>query len=107
MASRAVIPPKFVAGLSVSDASSPRQIADAVSELSRAARRDRVRVDLTVGQNRIPHALGRSVEGYGLTPTVADATFAHAIDQTNPHPERELWVTVVGIAQPDARIEMW
>lgn len=107
MAGRAVVPPKFVAGLSVSDASSPRQIADAVSELSRQARRDRRRVDLVVGQNRIPHALGRAVEGYGITPTVADATFAHAIDQTNPHPEREVWITVVGVAQPAARIEIW
>jgi hypothetical protein len=82
-------------------------VAGAVSDLARAARRVRLRVDLVVGQNRIAHGLGRAVEGYSITPTVAAAGFAHAIDETNPSPELEVWITVIGSAQPQARIEVW
>jgi hypothetical protein len=107
MAGRVPKRPGFVPALSVGDAASPRQVAAAVAELSRAARRDRKRVDLVVGQNRIAHSLNRAVEGYSITPTVADATFAHALDETNPSPELEVWITVIGVAQPQARIEVW
>ncbi len=107
MAGRAPIRPRPVPALSVGDAAEPRQIASAVAELGRAARRDRKRADLVVGQNRIVHGLGRVVEGYSITPTVASAAFAHAIDETNPRPEREVWITVVGVDQPGSRIEIW
>lgn len=93
--------------MSVGDAADPRSVAQAVAELNRTALRDRKRADLVVGQNRIVHGLGRAVEGYSITPTVADATFAHCLDETNPHPELEVWITVVGVDQPKARIEIW
>lgn len=107
MAGRVPQRPGRVPTLSVGDAASPRMVAGAVSDLARAARRVRLRVDLVVGQNRIAHGLGRAVEGYSITPTVAAAGFAHAIDETNPSPELEVWITVIGSAQPQARIEVW
>lgn len=107
MAGRAAKRPRPVPSLSVGDAADPRSVAGAAADLFRAATRSRKRADLVVGQNRIVHGLGRAVEGYSITPTVADSTFAHAIDETNPHPELEVWITVVGVAQPAARIEIW
>ena len=64
-------------------------------------------VDLVVGTNKVTHGLGRACVGYNLTATVADATFAHAIDTDNTHPEREVWITVVGVDQPAATIEVY
>jgi hypothetical protein len=108
MAGRVPQRPRPTLGLQVDEAAnSPRNVAAAVSSALSASQRDHTRVDLVVGQNRIRHGLGRAVEGYSITPTAANATFAHAIDETNPHPEREVWITVVGIGQPKARIEIW
>lgn len=72
-------------------------------------RRSRVSIsfDLVVGTNRIPHDLGRACEGYTLTPTVADNGFAHAINTANPRPDLELWITVIGAAQPGAVLEIF
>ena len=83
------------------------QVQGAVQTLQ--ARRERVAIvaDLIVGTNVLRHGLGRAVVGYTLTPTVADATFAHAIDLTNTNPGSELWITVIGVAQPGARVEAW
>jgi hypothetical protein len=83
------------------------QTKDAVQALQSVRKRDVVMVDLVVGTNIIRHGLGRDVTGYTLVPTVADATFAHALDETNPNPQREVWILVVGVAQPRARLEVW
>lgn len=65
------------------------------------------RADLVVGSNHISHGLGRACEGCNVTPTVADDTFAFAIDRTNPRPDLEVWITVVGVDQPDATVEVY
>lgn len=80
-------------------------VRDAVGKLQTVRSRFVTTVDLIVGRNRVQHSLGRPCIGYCLTPTVADATFAHAIDLTNPHPDLEVWITVVGVAQLGARVE--
>lgn len=79
----------------------------AIQRLQRARSREAVTVDLIVGTNKVQHSLGRAAMGYTLTPTVADATFAHALDTTNPRPDLEVWITVIGVAQSDARVELW
>ncbi len=107
MAGRAPKRPRAVSALSVGDAGDPQSIAESVAGLNRAALRDRKRANLVIGQNRIVHGLGRAVEGYSITPTFATVAFGHALDQTNPHPELEVWITVLGSDQVQARIEIW
>lgn len=82
-------------------------LSDAVLKLQTARRRAGYTSDLAIGTNVIRHGLGRPLLGYVLTPTVASAAFAHALDVTNPHPESEVWITVIGAAQPGARIEVF
>ena len=79
----------------------------AIQRLQRARNREAMVVDLEVGTNKLRHSLGRAALGYTLTPTVADATFAHALDASNPRPDLEVWVTVIGVDQPGARVEVW
>lgn len=83
------------------------QTQDAVQQLQSVPKRSAVMVDLVVGTNIVRHGLGRPVLGYTLVPTVADATFAHALDEANPHPDLEVWITVIGVAQSRARVEVW
>lgn len=83
------------------------QITAAIQKLQTGRSRDVKLVDLVVGRNVVRHGLGRDVVGYTLTVTAADATFAHAIDTTNTNPELEVWITVVGVAQPGARVEVF
>lgn len=84
-----------------------KQVEQAVQLVQAARSRVTVTTDLAVGTNRIRHGLGRAALGYTVTPTVADASFAHAIDVSNPRPELEVWITVAGAAQPAARIEVF
>lgn len=64
--------------------------------------------DLVVGLNKINHSLRRAPRGYTLTATVADATFAHALTTSgNSQPARQIWITVVGVDQPRAVIEVF
>lgn len=113
MAGRVALRPRSRPALSVMNVDDPatqraiEQTQDAVQVLQSERKRVAVMTDLIVGTNVIRHQLGRDVVGYTLTPTVADATFAHAIDETNPRPDLELWITIVGAAQPRARIEVW
>lgn len=63
---------------------------------------------LVVGVNRINHGLRRPVRGYTLTPSVADASFAHALTTAgNTDPRTCLLITVVGVAQPTATLEVY
>jgi hypothetical protein len=82
-------------------------VEQAVQQLQSPRSRDVVTFDLVIGSNHVRHSLGRDVVGYSLTATVADASFAHAIDATNPIPGREVWIDVIGAAQPGARIEVF
>lgn len=113
MAGRAVQRMRASAALSfdaVSDPATQRaleQTQTAVQQLQSERARDVRIADLVVGTNIVRHGLGRAATGYTLTATTADAAFAHAIDATNPRPEREIWVVVVGVAQPGARLEIW
>lgn len=82
-------------------------VGDAVQKLQQARSRVVITTDLAVGLNRVRHGLGRGAVGYTLVATVANATFAHAIDITNPRPDLEIWINTIGVAQPDARLEIW
>lgn len=82
-------------------------LRDAVHEIQEQRSRDVVQVDLVIGTNKVRHGLGREVVGYSVTPTVASSAFAHAIDRTNPRPTLEVWIDVVGTAQPGAGVEVW
>lgn len=95
---------------SVKDESTQRALdvlVGAVQKMQSGRKRQVVTFDLVVGTNRIAHSLGRPVAGYTITPTTADATFAHAIDRDNPRPDLEVWITVVGVAQSDAVVEIF
>lgn len=113
MAGRAARRPVSVAvlGLSqVDDRQTARaldNVGDAVQKLQQARARTVVDQDLVIGTNKVRHGLGRAATGYTLVATVADATFAHAIDDSNKRPDREIWIVVVGAAQPGARMEIW
>lgn len=94
----------------VSDDSTARalaQVGDAIKKLQRSRERDSVVVDLLVGTNRVRHGLGRPAIGYTITPTYLTIAFGHAINETNPKPELEVWIDVVGSDQPSARVEVW
>ena len=113
MAGRRSSPPRASQSLSippVEDQQTMRafkQVEQAVQALQAPRSRDVVTFDLVIGSNHVRHALGRDVAGYGLTPTVISAAFAHAIDTTNPRPDLEVWIDVIGAAQPGARIEVF
>jgi hypothetical protein len=113
MAGRRSAPPRASQSLSippVEDQQTMRAltaVGQAVTTLQEARSRDVVTVDLEIGSNHVRHSLGRDVVGYSLTPTVASAAFAHAIDTTNSRPDREVWIDVIGAAQPGARIEVF
>lgn len=84
-----------------------KAIEQAIQALQAKRSRFTTRASLIIGQNRVRHGLTRAAEGYTITPTAVASNFAHAIDTTNPNPELEIWITVSGTAQPDARIEVW
>lgn len=88
-------------------AKSLRDIEQAVQRLQLVGDRDQLTADLVIGTNKVRHGLGRDVFGCTITPTVASAAFAFAIDVANPNPRLEIWITVVGTDQPKARIEVW
>jgi len=105
------IPPATSLGLTQVDdpqvARAFEETGAAIERLQRARNREAKVVDLVVGTNKVQHGLGRDALGYTMVATVADATFAHAMDIANPHPDLEVWITVVGVDQPDARVEVW
>ncbi len=61
-------------------------------------------VDLTVGENKIAHRLGRPAIGMNLAPSVADASFAWSFAADG---DKFAVITVVGIDQPACAIEFW
>jgi hypothetical protein len=91
------------------EASTPDSIERAVGELSRISGAYQqqfssvVDVDLVVGANRINHNLGRRPGHVSVMPTTADATFAWAVTSTD---DRQIVITVVGVAQTGASVEI-
>lgn len=88
---------------------SPESLSRAVSQLEDRARtierpRTVARVNLVVGTNRIAHGLGRMSVGAFVSPSVADASFAYS---HAPDGDRIAVITVVGVAQPGATVEMF
>lgn len=57
-----------------------------------------------VGKNAINHALGRTPMFVSVSPGVADATFAYAVNADNPHPDRTVLIDVVGVAAPGSAV---
>lgn len=60
-------------------------------------------VDLALGANVVNHRLGRRPRHAHVTPTTADATFAYALTAADT---RQATITVVGVAQPGAGLEL-
>lgn len=50
------------------------------------------RADIVDGVNKFPHSLGRSCEGYTITPSIDIGNIRHHIDRTNPRPDLEVWI---------------
>lgn len=86
---------------------SPDSTQRAVDELARLSAivtaRTIIEMDLVVGDNRVNHNLGRLPRHVSLMPTVADAAFAWAVTEKD---DRQLVVTIIGVAQPGASIEV-
>lgn len=113
MAGRRVIAPRSTAALqmpSVDDENTQRALDKLAVVVAESRARSRVAlegVNLVVGTNRITHGLGRRVVGAHVTPSVASAAFGYALDTTNPRPDLEVWIAVVGTDQPRCVVEVW
>lgn len=92
----------------VGDAAVERAIGSVASAVQRieSLSSDRVTfsADLAVGDNILTHHLARKPDGYTLTPTVADASFAHALKAKD---DKTITITVIGVAQLGAVIEVY
>lgn len=82
-------------------------VTAAVVKLQASRERDQVTVDLIIGTNRVRHGLGRPAVGYTVTPTFLTIAFGHALAEGNSHPDREIWIDVVGSDQFGAKVEIW
>jgi hypothetical protein len=71
---------------------------------SRTGGRVQLVADLVVGANVINHGLGRRAVGVNLTPTAASAAFAWAMTAADA---KQVTITVVGVAQPKASLEVY
>ncbi len=106
----ASVPVSRVQTPEVSDQTTQRALdalTAAVHDAQSKRARDVLEFDLIIGVNRIPHSLGRPCVGYTITPTVASAAFGHAIDRTNPRPDREVWIEIIGADQDAAIVEVF
>lgn len=111
MAGRRAQPARTVARIGGSNVDDPHTsraldgLVTAVGKLQETAGVDLITQDLEVGTNAVRHGLGRSPRFVGITPTVADASFAWGLNASdNPHPDRQVLIDVVGVAQPGALI---
>lgn len=113
MAGRAVTRPRAVKSLSIDSVDDPAtsraldSVVDAIRVLQAQRERDVKVVNLLIGTNKISHGLGRAVVGYSITPTFVTCAFGHAINRTNPRPELEVWIDVVGSDQFKAPVELF
>lgn len=83
-----------------------RDLANAMGSLERERKtRDVLApVNLVVGANVLNHGLGRRPLGANVSPTVADAGFAAAMTSAN---DKQVTITVIGIAQSNAAVELY
>jgi len=83
-----------------------RDLATAVGVLEHGRKsRDVIApVNLAVGANVLNHGLGRRPLGANVSPTVADASFAAAMTSAN---DKQVTITVIGIAQSNAAVELY
>ncbi len=88
----------------VEDAATSRALEEVNAAVDRIPQTSRniVVADLAVGDNEVRHGLGRKPRYASLTPTVANATFAWAMTNSD---ERQATISVVGVAQPGAALE--
>lgn len=113
MSGRAPTRPRAVKSLAIDAVDDPAtsraldSVADAVRVLQAQRERDLKVVNLLIGTNKISHGLGRAVVGYTITPTFVTCAFGHAINATNPRPELEVWIDVVGSDQLKAPLEIF
>lgn len=83
-------------------------VSSAVQALQGRRERDYKTVDLVVGVNRIPHGLGRPYLGFNLTRKTLNIAFdACVASETNPRPDREIWIDVTGSAESDVVVEVF
>lgn len=83
-------------------------VASAVQALQARRERDYQTVNLVVGINRIPHGLGRPYLGFNLTRKTLNIAFdACVAAETNPRPDREIWIDVTGSAETDVALEVY
>lgn len=100
-------PRPAVLGHNVPDIDAAQRLTQALADQAdRDSRRPRasVTVDLVVGDNTVNHRLGIVPRGCSLMPTVADASFAWALKTRD---DKQVVITVLGVAQPNAVIEVW
>ena len=83
----------------LSDLATAQQATD-----RRVVDRNQITVTLPVGATRINHGLGRKAQGCSVTPSVADATWAWAMTAAD---DKTITLTTVGVAQPNARVEVY
>lgn len=113
MAGRRVIPQRTVSALSVPTPNDPvvghavLQLEQAVNKLQATRERVVVVADLLIGRNIVRHGLGRPCRGYTITSTFCTIAFGHALALENKHPEREIWIDIVGSDQIGARVEVF
>lgn len=113
MAGRRPLRPRGVSSLAIAavdDEATNRaldQVGTAIQKLQTDRNRAVVVTDLLVGTNKVRHGLGRPVAGYTVTPTYLTIAFGHAINQTNPRPDLEVWIDVVGSDQLKTSVEIW
>lgn len=83
-------------------------VSSAVDALQGRRERDYLTVNLVVGVNRIPHGLGRPYFGFNLTRKTLNIAFDACIaSETNPRPDREIWIDVIGSAESDVALEVY
>ncbi len=96
-----------VVGHQVSDSDAADRMNDAlVAQVNTATVSERsiIVMDLAVGANTVNHGLGAAARGCNVTPTVADATYAWSFAVSG---QRQAIITVVGVAQPGATLEIY
>lgn len=83
-------------------------LAGAVRHLETANSRSVVVQTLVAGRNIVPHSLGRAAQGATITPSVLTSAFAWALaDADNPAPDRQAFIDMTGVEQPNATIEVF
>lgn len=82
-----------------------RQIAQSAQRAADQLQdRAQMTASLVVGDTTINHTLGRTPTGATVTPTVANATWSWAFKSGTP---TQIILTCVGVAQPNAVIEVF